>query len=229
MRKVCVGGWADGEGVFRKMYGHTRTCACVVSGVCVRERRVCVWVCVSEYAHIHVCVQSVFIQFVHKYMKITRTRSSDSCRSARSRLSSIFVEACAHACMHTCRYKFMHECTYAGMYVCVYAWMYVYLCVCMHVRIEYLCSMHPSRLYVCMYVCTGVFWQDNCMNRGFQQYLSKPANRTAHALFHLQCTGWQKPIGCLARHFSGRSHYRALLRKTNCKDKASYDSTPPCK
>ena len=98
---------------------------------------VCVSVCacVCEGAHIHVCIQSVFMQFVHKYMKITRTCSSDSCRSARSRLSSIFVEACTYACMHTCRYKCMHVCTYAGMYVCVYACLFVCMYVCMYVSI----------------------------------------------------------------------------------------------
>ena len=45
-------------------------------------------------------------------------------------------------------------------------------------------------------------------------------------------TGWQRSIGCLKLQVTFRkraTNYRALLRKMTCKDKASYDSTPPCK
>ena len=44
-------------------------------------------------------------------------------------------------------------------------------------------------------------------------------------------TGWRKPIGCfkLQDIFRKRAtNYRALLRKMSYKDKASYDSKPPC-
>ena len=44
-------------------------------------------------------------------------------------------------------------------------------------------------------------------------------------------TGWRKPIGCLKLQVIFReraTNYRALLREMTCKDKASYDSTPPC-
>jgi len=44
-------------------------------------------------------------------------------------------------------------------------------------------------------------------------------------------TGWRRPIGCLQSQVLFRkrdSNYRARLRKTTYKDKASYDSTPPC-
>ena len=43
--------------------------------------------------------------------------------------------------------------------------------------------------------------------------------------------GWRRPIGCLKLHviFGKRAtNYRHLWRKMPCKDKASYDSTPPC-
>ena len=44
-------------------------------------------------------------------------------------------------------------------------------------------------------------------------------------------TGWRRPIGCLISWITFRklaTNYRALLRKMTYKDKASYDSTPPC-
>jgi len=46
------------------------------------------------------------------------------------------------------------------------------------------------------------------------------------------CTGWQRPIGCLKLQAIFRkraNNYRALLRKMTNIDKASYDSTAPCK
>jgi len=45
-------------------------------------------------------------------------------------------------------------------------------------------------------------------------------------------TGWRRPIGCLKLQviFHKRAtNHRALLRKTTCKDKASYVSSPPCR
>jgi len=44
-------------------------------------------------------------------------------------------------------------------------------------------------------------------------------------------TGWRRPIGCLKLHVIVReraTNYRAFLRKTPYKDKASYGSSPPC-
>ena len=44
-------------------------------------------------------------------------------------------------------------------------------------------------------------------------------------------TGWRRLTGCLKLQVIFRkraSNYRALLRKITCKDKTSYDSTPPC-
>jgi len=44
-------------------------------------------------------------------------------------------------------------------------------------------------------------------------------------------TGWRRLIGCLKLQFIFRkraTNYRALLRKMTYKDKASYDSMPPC-
>ena len=42
---------------------------------------------------------------------------------------------------------------------------------------------------------------------------------------------WRRPIGCLISCIIFRkraTNYRALLRKMTCKDKASYESSPPC-
>ena len=44
-------------------------------------------------------------------------------------------------------------------------------------------------------------------------------------------TGWRRPIGCFELQVIFRkraTNYRDLLWKMTCKDKASYDSTPPC-
>ena len=44
-------------------------------------------------------------------------------------------------------------------------------------------------------------------------------------------TGWRRPIGCLKLQVIFRkrvTNYRARLREITSKDKASYDSTPPC-
>jgi len=51
-----------------------------------------------------------------------------------------------------------------------------------------------------------------------------------HPVSHIR-TGWRRPIGCLRLQVIYRkraTNYRAVLRKMTCKDKASYDSTPPC-
>jgi len=51
------------------------------------------------------------------------------------------------------------------------------------------------------------------------------------SLYTIQCTGWRRLIGCLKLQVIFRkraTNYRALLRKMTYKDKASYDSTPPC-
>ena len=44
-------------------------------------------------------------------------------------------------------------------------------------------------------------------------------------------TGWRRPIGCLKLQVIFRKRatkYRALSQKMTSRDKASYDSTPPC-
>jgi len=46
------------------------------------------------------------------------------------------------------------------------------------------------------------------------------------------CTGWRRVIGCLKLQVTFRkraTNYRALLRKMTGRDKACYDSTPPCR
>ena len=52
------------------------------------------------------------------------------------------------------------------------------------------------------------------------------------SLRHVSTTGWRRLTDCLKLHIIFRkraTNYRVLLRKMSCKDKASYDSTPPCK
>jgi hypothetical protein len=45
------------------------------------------------------------------------------------------------------------------------------------------------------------------------------------------CTGWRRLTGCLKLQVifrKGATNHRALLRKITDRDKAAYDSTPPC-
>jgi len=58
---------------------------------------------------------------------------------------------------------------------------------------------------------------------------------TCHSLSWIRLaahnTRWRRPIGCLKLQVIFRRkaiQYRLLLRKMTYKDKASYDSTPPC-
>ena len=58
-------------------------------------------------------------------------------------------------------------------------------------------------------------------------------NARQHIVFSLftRGTGWRRPIGCLKLQVIFRkraTNDRALLRKMTCKDKASYESSPPC-
>ena len=48
---------------------------------------------------------------------------------------------------------------------------------------------------------------------------------------HMRDTGWSRPIGCLklqVMFLKRATKHRALLRKINFKDEASYGSSPPC-
>jgi len=52
-----------------------------------------------------------------------------------------------------------------------------------------------------------------------------------HCIHVHSVTGWRRPIGCLKLQLIFRNRatiYKALLQKKTYKDKASYDSTPPC-
>ena len=52
-----------------------------------------------------------------------------------------------------------------------------------------------------------------------------------YVFIHNVHTGWRKPMGCLELQIilgKRATNYRALLREMTCKDKASYESTPPC-
>jgi len=96
------------------------------------------------------------------------------------------------------------------MYVCVY--MYVYVCVCV-------CVQKEGGRKMC--VCTranvwGLEW-------GGKKDSYMPERK--------KCTGWRRLIGSpkLQIIFHKRAiKYRSLLRKMTCKDKGSYESSPPC-
>jgi len=120
-------------------------------------------------------------------------------------------------CVHTCvyismKYVCLHthaHMTYACLRMCMYIDiqchmllnMYRYMCPCICIYIV----IH-SCLYICIYIDIYI--------------------KYTHA-----AAGWQTPIGCLKLQVMFRNkvtNHRAFLRKTTCRDKASYGSSPPC-
>jgi len=80
-----------------------------------------------------------------------------------------------------------------------------------------MCIYHTAQLYmindVIHHPCSSMMWM----------------HRTV--LYSKWCTGWRRLIGCLKVQVTFRkraTNDRALLREMTHKDKASYDSTPPC-
>ena len=68
-----------------------------------------------------------------------------------------------------------------------------------------------------------------CCSAAVLTQFAQSLNETSTS--HHQTTGWRRPIGCLKLQVIFRkraTNYTALLRKMTCRDKASYDSTPPC-
>ena len=91
---------------------------------------------------------------------------------------------------------------------------------------------------VCCSICTSQIWLDTAdkfskVNSHLIWHLA-PIQLTFENFPALHCachTGWRRLIACLKSQVIFRkraTNVRAFLRKTTCKDKASYDSTPPC-
>jgi len=120
-----------------------------------------------------------------------------------------------YICMH------IHACQLAGIHVCirhvVYMW-YIYTTIhtCMYINV-YMYTCIQIYVYMCMHL---------------QKQHPPPSLQSSYILYTNTNTGWRRCIGCLRLQVSFRkrtTNYRALLRKTTYKDKASYGSAPPCK
>jgi len=87
------------------------------------------------------------------------------------------------------------------------------------------------------YMCVNDFLS-HCLSHIYHLRISKDASqciidkrKTTYQDMRMCHTGWQRCIACLNLHFFSRkraTHYRALLRKTIYKDKASHGSSPLC-
>ena len=95
------------------------------------------------------------------------------------------------------------------------------------------CLSHVTHMNESCHTCEWVVW----VRRGYEDCLTNKAFHIFEWVMsyiwmgHVD-TGWRRPIGCLKLQVIFRkraTNYRALLRKITYKDKASYDSTPPCR
>jgi len=114
------------------------------------------------------------------------------------------VRVCLIVCVCMCVCVCVCVCTCVCTCVCVCVCGHVYVCVCV-------CS--------CVCVCGCV--------------LCTPGYVQLGAIYCIQClvAGWRRLKWWLKLQVIFRkraTNHRALLRKMTCKDKASYDPTPPC-
>jgi len=111
------------------------------------------------------------------------------------------------------------------IHTCVMTHPYVWLDLSMRVtRRIHLCNMTDSFIQVIELVVSacGVALVSAC---------GEALKTSLHTFLRAYCTGWRRRIGCLKLQVIFRKRatkYRALLHKIICKDKAFYDSTPPC-
>jgi len=106
------------------------------------------------------------------------------------------------------------QCTKSRVCVCVR------LCACAHV-------------YVCVFVCLSISYRKRvyicCLDKCACVYIEIRICKKVYIFHH--DTGWRRPVRCLKLHVTlhkRATDYRALLRKTTYKDKASYESSPLC-
>jgi len=115
---------------------------------------------------------------------------------------------------------------YTHIFMCMslYVYLYIFLYI-QHARraMELPSANQPT-------ICTKQNQPPNARVQLFKSQLNSYV--TLKSQLATQCTtGWRRPIGCLKLQviFRNRAtNHRAILRKTTCKAKASYDSTPPC-
>ena len=158
---------------------------------------------------------------------------------------------------HSCTlnlYTFIHVPTYThAQCICIQP-LYMYTsthklilprytharCVCMQPL--YMCTSthkliytHPHQVHcTCVSSYMHIHAPCTCMQ---SLYIYKSTHKLILPIYrctmyiYTATTGWQRLIGCFKSQVIFRkraTNYRAVLRKMTCKDKASYDSTPPC-
>jgi len=133
-----------------------------------------------------------------------------------------FIYVCDIAHSHVNSYLYLIWLVYSHM--SIHMWIHIYSCVVVYSHLN-------SYLYI-------YIWYDSCIHMWVFtcQHISTRVYSCIHIWIHIytwydSCTGWRRPIRCLISWITFRklaTNYRALLRKMTYKDKASYESSPPC-
>jgi len=125
---------------------------------------------------------------------------------------------------------YVHTCLYTHISSRMHIHIYILLDICLRQKDPVkLKSLWNTWGITSMYCVIGAYmyqWYIECL------VIWLVTNHTTIVPI-IQCmiAKWPRPIGCLKLQVIFRkraNNYRALLRKMICKDKASYDSTPPC-
>jgi len=109
-------------------------------------------------------------------------------------------------------YLFVHLSIYPSIYLSIYLFI--------HLSIYLVVYLTRKRIYICIYIYVYVYTTDLSIHLFIYRFINLNVG-----------TGWRRLIGCLKLQviFHKRAHnHRAHLQKMTYKDKASYDSTPPC-
>ena len=113
-------------------------------------------------------------------------------------------------------------------HMCIYVHVYIY--ACMHI------STHTDvHRYIFLYLFSSsrraLKLKYSCTDKNRSQIATHLSSCVAIEIDMYSTIGWRRPIECLKLQIIFRrraTNYRALLRKMTYKDKARYDSTPPC-
>jgi len=100
-----------------------------------------------------------------------------------------------------------------------YMYIYIYVYIYIHIYIH---------LYTYVYIWHAP-WAQRAEAKYMYVYIHS-YNIHIHLNFYID-TEWRRPIGCLISWITFRklaTNCRALLQKMTYKDKASYESSPPC-
>jgi len=109
------------------------------------------------------------------------------------------------------------------VYIYIYAYIYIHVYI-MHIYI-YIYIMHNmrwQRIYIYIYLMHNMRWQHIYIYICIMHFMRQQRQVQRHTLIIQQTHSHS------AWNHVWATNYRALLRKINYKNKASYNFTPPC-